>query len=249
MNSAGTAVVEYTYDAWGKPLATTGSMANTLGLHNPLRYRGYVYDRETGLYYLQSRYYNPEWGRFINADSQLTSGLLGGNLYAYCLNNPINAIDPMGTSTAALYWWTTAMSWMPFADTVFPVGDLIYSAGIVVLAAVAFQSGDDFTSDYAIPEADVAYSPPSPDNDDDDDYYDDDDNFGGRKGVGKSKGKTPRSNQAQNRQFRAATRKLSKDARQRVHWDISGEGNGFHEIEDAAKDFLVFVIGIYAFDE
>jgi RHS repeat-associated protein len=43
-------------------------MANTLGQHNPLRYRGYVYDRETGLYYLQSRYYNPEWGRFINAD-------------------------------------------------------------------------------------------------------------------------------------------------------------------------------------
>ena len=71
LNSSGTAVVSYTYDAWGKPLTTTGTMANTLGQHNPLRYRGYVYDRETGLYYLQSRYYNPTWARFINADGQL----------------------------------------------------------------------------------------------------------------------------------------------------------------------------------
>ena len=59
----------YTYDAWGNPLTTTGSMAGTLGKLNPFRYRGYVYDTETGLYYLQSRYYNPETGRFINADN------------------------------------------------------------------------------------------------------------------------------------------------------------------------------------
>ena len=68
LNSSGTAVVEYTYDAWGKLLNTADTTSNNLGLLNPLRYRGYVYDRETGLYYLQSRYYNPEWGRFINAD-------------------------------------------------------------------------------------------------------------------------------------------------------------------------------------
>ena len=63
LNTSGTAVVQYTYDAWGKILTTTGSMASTLGTHNPLRYRGYVYDTETTLYYLQSRYYNPELGR------------------------------------------------------------------------------------------------------------------------------------------------------------------------------------------
>lgn len=63
-------------------------MANTLGQHNPLRYRGYVYDRETGLYYLQSRYYNPEWGRFINADNYPSTGqgLLGNNMFAYFSN-------------------------------------------------------------------------------------------------------------------------------------------------------------------
>ena len=60
LNTSGTAVVTYTYDAWGKLLETGGSMENTLGVHNPLRYRGYVYDTETGLYYLQSRYYDPE---------------------------------------------------------------------------------------------------------------------------------------------------------------------------------------------
>ena len=97
LNSSGVMVVEYTYDAWGRLLSTTGSMANTLGLHNPLRYRGYVYDRETGLYYLQSRYYNPEWGRFINADGLLVNdNLTGTNLFVYCNNNPVNYFDPTG---------------------------------------------------------------------------------------------------------------------------------------------------------
>ncbi|MBE6990664.1 MAG: RHS repeat-associated core domain-containing protein, partial [Ruminococcaceae bacterium] len=61
--------VSYTYDAWGNLLSVTGDMADGLGALNPLRYRGYVYDTETGLYYLGSRYYNPAWGRFINADT------------------------------------------------------------------------------------------------------------------------------------------------------------------------------------
>ena len=89
----------YTYDAWGNPLTTTGAMADTLGKLNPLRYRGYVYDTETGLYYLQSRYYNPETGRFINADNLVdTEDLLGENLFAYCANNPVNHQDPSGHS-------------------------------------------------------------------------------------------------------------------------------------------------------
>ena len=95
VNASGTRVVTYTYDAWGNPLATTGSLATTLGAQNPLRYRGYVYDTETGLYYLQSRYYNPGWGRFINVDSQLNCSMdIGGcNAFAYCLNNPVNMAD------------------------------------------------------------------------------------------------------------------------------------------------------------
>ena len=59
-NSSGTRVVAYTYDARGNPLSTTGTMADTLGKLNPFRYRGYVYDAETGIYYVASRYYDPE---------------------------------------------------------------------------------------------------------------------------------------------------------------------------------------------
>ena len=73
-------------------------MASTLGVLNPLRYRGYVYDVETGLYYLQSRYYDPEVGRFINADAYATTGigLVGNNAFAYCNNNPVNLKDYRG---------------------------------------------------------------------------------------------------------------------------------------------------------
>ena len=73
-------------------------MSSTLGLRNPLRYRGYVYDIETKLYYLQSRYYNPQWGRFLNADVFLSTGqgLAGNNMFVYCGNNPIMCTDTTG---------------------------------------------------------------------------------------------------------------------------------------------------------
>ena len=99
VDSSGTQVVAYTYDAWGNPLTTTGTMANTLGELNPFRYRGYVYDTETGLYYLQSRYYNPQMGRFINADGELSDvgdSVKGYNLFSYCQNNPTNMSDSEG---------------------------------------------------------------------------------------------------------------------------------------------------------
>ena len=98
LNASGTEVVTYTYDAWGNLLSTTGSMASSLGLNNPLRYRGYVYDRETGLYYLQSRYYNPTICRFISADNYPSTGqgLTGNNMFAYCGNNPVTRADEGG---------------------------------------------------------------------------------------------------------------------------------------------------------
>ena len=98
LNASSAAVVNYNYNAWGELLSTTGSLANTIGLYNPLRYRGYVYDRETGLYYLQSRYYNPEICRFINADAYLSTGagVVGFNMFAYCNNNPVSMYDPNG---------------------------------------------------------------------------------------------------------------------------------------------------------
>ena len=98
IDKTGTAVVEYTYDTWGKLLRTTGSLSETFGKEQPFRYRGYVYDEETSWYYLQSRYYNPEIGKFISADVYLSTGqgVLGHNAYAYCNNEPINLVDDEG---------------------------------------------------------------------------------------------------------------------------------------------------------
>ena len=91
-------VAGYRYDPWGKLLSCTGELADSIGAVNPLRYRGYYYDSESGLYYLNSRYYDPETGRFLNADWQMdeNAGLLKGNLYAYCANNPVKYQDEEG---------------------------------------------------------------------------------------------------------------------------------------------------------
>ena len=98
IDSSGNTVVEYLYDSWGKIIATTGSLANTVGANQPFRYRGYVYDTETGWYYLQSRYYDPTTCRFISADVLLSTGqgVLGHNSFAYCLNNCISRRDETG---------------------------------------------------------------------------------------------------------------------------------------------------------
>ena len=103
-NEAGDLQAAYTYDSWGKILSIKDGAGNevtsdsSIGKLNSLRYRGYYYDDETGLYYLQSRYYNPEWSRFINKDEVVTiiSNLSCGNLFEYCYNNPINMIDEDG---------------------------------------------------------------------------------------------------------------------------------------------------------
>ena len=94
----GTVVVEYAYDAWGNPLSVTGTGSSTIGQKNPFRYRGYFYDTETGLYYLQSRYYSPKLGRFICADDAIGANkdLIGNNVFAYGSNNPICNLDEDG---------------------------------------------------------------------------------------------------------------------------------------------------------
>ncbi|MBE6788053.1 MAG: hypothetical protein E7539_00110 [Ruminococcaceae bacterium] len=102
----GDIVARYTYDAWGKPISVTdgdGNQVNSVHIANinPFRYRGYYYDVETGLYYVSSRYYNPEIGRFLNSDETsyiYADGInYGVNLFAYCENNPVNMYDPNGT--------------------------------------------------------------------------------------------------------------------------------------------------------
>ena len=97
-DAAGNPVVAYSYDAWGRLLDTAGTLASTIGAYNPLRNRGYVYDGETGYYYLQSRYYDPANGRFLNADVYVSTGqaFIVNNMFVYCNNEPVNDGDPEG---------------------------------------------------------------------------------------------------------------------------------------------------------
>ena len=93
-------VATYEYDAWGNIVSSSGRLAEI----NPLRYRGYYYDNETGFYYLQSRYYDPANRRFINADSLSSTGqgFLGTNMFAYCNNCPTIYHDPSGHAISPL---------------------------------------------------------------------------------------------------------------------------------------------------
>lgn len=92
--------VEYTYDAWGVCTITTDWSECGLAEINPYRYRGYYYDVDTGMYYLQSRYYDPVVGRFLNADDPgstvATQQATDSNLYSYCQSEPVNDIDASG---------------------------------------------------------------------------------------------------------------------------------------------------------
>ena len=103
LDNSGNTVVKYSYDAYGN--CTRGYTTNNdLADSNPIRYRSYYYDEDTGLYYLNARYYNPEWRRFISPDDTAyldPESVNGLNLYAYCLNDPVNYADPSGNSVIA----------------------------------------------------------------------------------------------------------------------------------------------------
>ncbi len=96
----GNLVVEYKYDAWGKPIAITGTLKTSLGALNPFRYRGYIYDEETELYWLKSRYYSSRQYRFISIDYLLgkRGSVVEHNVYAYSKNSPIMLADDNGDS-------------------------------------------------------------------------------------------------------------------------------------------------------
>ena len=122
----GTVYAKYVYDAWGN--CTILQDTNGIGTLNPFRYRGYYYDSELNLYYLNARYYDPEIGRFISQDdiSYLDPETLNGlNLFAYCLNNPVMGIDPDGTKAK---WW----QWMLFG-----IGAALVVAAAVVLTVAS----------------------------------------------------------------------------------------------------------------
>ena len=120
IDSTGKEAASYSYDPYGKVMSARGAMAET----NPLRYRGYYYDADTEFYYLQSRYYDPAIGRFVNADIPETitadfENFAQYNLFAYCFNNPVNMSDDTGT-------------WPSWAKKVVAAG-----AGVAAVAAVA----------------------------------------------------------------------------------------------------------------
>ncbi len=96
LGTNGQVVVSYVYDAYGRVVDVSGSLASTLGEENPFRYRSYYFDIESGYYYLQSRYFDPLMGRFISADSQINPEVNGGNVFTYASNNPVNQTDPDG---------------------------------------------------------------------------------------------------------------------------------------------------------
>lgn len=132
LDTSGAVVVKYTYDAWGNNKVSNVNNviitdANHIGNLNPFRYRGYYYDTDTKLYYLKTRYYDPEAGRFISQDGveYLDPDTINGlNLYAYCGNNPVSNVAPNGNA-----WW----HWLAGALAV--VGVALVVAAITVLTA------------------------------------------------------------------------------------------------------------------
>ena len=126
---AGTEVASYVYDAWGNIKDTKGEP--TIREINPIRYRGYVYDTETSLYYLQSRYYDPFTGRFVNADIYCdtnTGTPLSTNMFAYCENNAINLFDRNGDVGETVLTYVIVTNWWNVVGWI--------AAGIVILVGV-----------------------------------------------------------------------------------------------------------------
>ena len=142
----GAEVASYEYDAWGNVLSQSGSMAST----NPLRYRGYYHDSETGFYYLQSRYYDPAMHRFINADSYASTGqgFIGTNMFAYCHNSPVAFYDTEGNmateaTIAATNWWN-------------PIGWIAGGILVVEVVVAAVVISEEIDSESAIKSHEIS---------------------------------------------------------------------------------------------
>ena len=155
-----TEVASYTYDAWGNVTDITRTAADTQDIAhlNPIRYRGYYQDVETGFYYLESRYYDPAIGRFINADNFASTGtgFLGFNMFAYCNNNPVcncdstghffeavgafisNLLSNIGRAISSVAPSYAAFGGIAIADGPLPFGDAVavVSAGLLTVGAI-----------------------------------------------------------------------------------------------------------------
>ncbi len=146
----GTKLISYTYDAWGNFTTTVhnDSASASIAEWNPFKYRGYYYDEDLGLYYLQTRYYDSTTGRFINADNMMSGvngSLHGYNLYAYCFNNPVSLSDLSGNWPS----WSNIFkgsSWLAIGITAVCVGVSVLTCGVATpamatIAAVTTSAG------------------------------------------------------------------------------------------------------------
>ena len=137
LDENGNTVVSYGYDAWGAPLWCTGELAETLGKVQPFRYRGYVFDEETGLYYLRSRYYNASQGRFLNADVLIGAGkLLSHNLFAYCSNCSVCYTDASGFEEEQKYLRYVRCA--PNTDLELQNGVIVHRGDVIVSVSAMF---------------------------------------------------------------------------------------------------------------
>ena len=242
INANGEVVAEYEYDPYGNIISATGALAEV----NPLRYRGYIYDSECNLYYLQSRYYDPSIARFLNADSYASTGqgIIGTNMFAYCNNNPATFSDPTGTfvieitlTAAGTVACVTVLCLMFIqfgAQTISSVINWLSRQWFFAFAQIRYTTVDEpelQSTQKAASQQSVAPGN-SDDDDDDDDYYDNDSNFGGRQRIGRSKGKAPRNNQAQNEQTDSIARKkgFSRKKADLFHRSVNGQGYSYGEL-------------------
>ena len=160
-------VARYTHDAWGNILSITDASGNaiTSSTHianiNPIRYRGYYYDTETGWYYLNSRYYDPQVRRFINADGIVgaNGAFIGMNLFAYCNNNPVLYNNPSGLVVGTdMYRYSSRIpggTYDPIEDIYIAKYDRYYnpteSAKYAPVSQPAYKTSDSgvqFIADY-----------------------------------------------------------------------------------------------------
>ena len=146
VDASGAEAASYEYDAWGGALSVEGDMAGI----NPLRYRGYYHDSETGFYYLQSRYYDPAMHRFINADSYASTGqgFIGINMFAYCHNSPVAFYDTEGNmateaTIAATNWWN-------------PIGWIAGGILVVEVVVAAVVISEEIDSESAIKSHEIS---------------------------------------------------------------------------------------------
>ena len=148
LNASGTSVAEYSYNAWGKVLSATGTMAAI----NPIRYRGYYFDSDSGLYYLKSRYYDPNLQRFINSDDIASTGqgFIGTNTFAYCLNNPLIYVDVDGTSAGVAIGIFTGLTG----------GAAALVAVVTVAGGIALVAGMAVATAWIAHEISTLVSPP-----------------------------------------------------------------------------------------